>query len=85
MTRYLGIFLLALAAVAEEPALSNLQILQWQVEAQARERALNRRIESQIEKGAANPADQLSRRPESSTDRSSDHPPLPLCPAPNLP
>ena len=85
MTRYLGIFLLTLAAVAEEPVPSNLQILKWQVDAQARERAVSRRIEYQIEKGMAKPADQLSRCHESSRDRSSDHPPLPLCPPPNLP
>lgn len=85
MTRYLGIFLLTLAAVAEEPAPSNLQILKWQVEAQGRERALGRHIEFQLEKGVAQPAGQLSRCPESSIDRSSDRPPLPLGPAPNLP
>jgi hypothetical protein len=44
------LLMLAVGAVAEERPVSNLQTLRWQVEAQARERTLSRRTETQLEK-----------------------------------
>lgn len=53
MNRYLGLFLVAFGALAEERPLPNPEILKWQAEAQARERAINRRVEHQLEKTRA--------------------------------
>ena len=49
MSRCLGLLFFAMAACAEDRPPSDLQILKWQVEAQARERAVTRHIECQIE------------------------------------
>jgi len=53
MNRYLALFLVAFGAVAEERPLPNPEILKWQAEAQARERAINRRVEYRLEKSRA--------------------------------
>jgi hypothetical protein len=45
MIRCLGLLVLAAAALAEDRPVSDLQILKWQVEAQARERSLARRLD----------------------------------------
>lgn len=62
MFRFLPFVALALAAFADQRPLSNLQILQWQAEAQARERALSRRSETQLEK-TSNPQPNRPRHP----------------------
>jgi len=49
MIRCLGLLVLAAAALAEERPVSDLQILKWQVEAQARERSLARLLDLQGE------------------------------------
>lgn len=49
MFRFLPLLTLAVAATGQPP-LSNLQTLSWQVQAQARERALSRRAETQFNK-----------------------------------
>jgi hypothetical protein len=53
MGRYLTVLIVALGAVAEERPLPSPEILKWQAEDQARERAINRRVELQLEKGRA--------------------------------
>jgi hypothetical protein len=53
MNRYVVLFLVAFGAVAEQRPLPNPEILKWQAEAQARERAINRRVEYQLEKTRA--------------------------------
>ena len=53
MTRYVAILFLAFSALADERPLPNPEILKWQAEAQARERAINRRVEYQLEKARA--------------------------------
>ena len=53
MSRCVGLLLFAWAALAEDRPPSDLQILKWQVEAQARERAVTRRIEYQFENAQA--------------------------------
>lgn len=50
MNRCLPLLLVAFGALAEERPLPNPEILTWQAEAQARERAINRRVEYQLEK-----------------------------------
>lgn len=60
MYRYLALFVFAVVALAEERPLPNPEILTWQAEAQARERALNQRVEQQLEK---------ARTENSATDR----------------
>lgn len=50
MNRFLALFAFATLALAEERPLPNPEILAWQAEAQARERAINRRVGSQLGK-----------------------------------
>ena len=62
MVRYCAVFLLWAGAFAQERSLPNPEILKWQAEAQARERAVNRRVDSQLEKArASQPAPKANR------------------------
>jgi hypothetical protein len=61
MIRCLGLLVLAAAALAEDRPVSDLQILKWQVEAQARERSLARRLDLQ---GETAPTDCVQSTPE---------------------
>lgn len=64
MTRYCTVFVLWAGAFAQERPLPNPEILKWQAEAQARERAVHRRVENQIEKArATQPAPRPNRTP----------------------
>ena len=54
MVRYCAVFILWAGAFAQERSLPNPKILKWQAEAQARERAVNRRVDTQLEKARAN-------------------------------
>jgi len=51
--RYCAVFVLWASAFAQERPLPNPEILKWQAEAQAREQAINRRVDTQIEKAKA--------------------------------
>lgn len=62
MVRYCAVFILWASAFAQERSLPNPKILKWQAEAQARERAVNRRVDTQIEKArATRPAPKANR------------------------
>ncbi len=62
MVRYCAVFVLWAGAFAQERSLPNPEILKWQAEAQARERAVNRRVDTQIEKARVNqPAPKANR------------------------
>ena len=62
MVRYCAVFILWAGAFAQERSLPNPQILKWQAEAQARERTVNRRVDSQLEKAQAHqPAPKANR------------------------
>ena len=56
MTRFLGLLVLAAAALAEERPLSDLRILKWQVEAQAHERSRARRLDPLGEEARPEPS-----------------------------
>lgn len=53
MLRYCAVFILWASAFAQERSLPNPKILKWQAQAQERERAVNRRVDTQIEKARA--------------------------------
>jgi len=55
MYRFVALVFLASAAWADGP-LPNPEILKWQAEAQARERAINRRVEHQLAQARTAPA-----------------------------
>lgn len=62
MLRYGAVLILWAGAFAQERSLPNPEILKWQAEAQARERAVNRRVDSQLEKTqAVKPAPKANR------------------------
>jgi hypothetical protein len=63
MNRYLALLLVAFGALAEERPLPNPEILKWQAEAQARERAINRRVEYQLEKSRAGQSGPQQKKP----------------------
>ena len=65
MTQFLALFLLGFAALAEERP--NPAILKWQAEAQARERAINRRAEDQLEKARTAQEAAKEKKPTPST------------------
>lgn len=62
MVRYCAVFILWVGALAQQRSLPNPEILKWQAEAQARERTVNRRVDTQIEKArATRPAPKANR------------------------
>lgn len=64
MVRYCAVFVLWAGAFAQERSLPNPEILKWQAEAQARERAVNRRVDDQIEKArTAKPVSKTDQTP----------------------
>ena len=74
LIRFLALFLLGFAALAEEGP--NPEILKWRAEAQARERAISRRPEVQPEKARAAQRRVEEKKPAASAKRQPSSEPL---------
>ena len=72
MLRFGAVFVLWAGAFAQERSLPDPDILKWQAEAQARERAVNRRVDNQLEK-TVKPVPKIKQSPRRPEPRRDPH------------